>query len=142
MRTRWLDETRLNISGDRATARREDSATSTLLGGVPTQQGGDAAGRTMNKLESRYAQYLQALKFGGEIRDWRFESVKLQLADSCTYRPDFLIVGNDGHVEYHECKGFFRDDAKVKIKVAAAMFPWWPFKVIRWGKGRWEVQTI
>lgn len=45
----------------------------------------------------------------------------------------------DGLVEFHEVKGFMRDDARVKFKVAAALYPWFEWVlVVRDGKG-WEV---
>jgi hypothetical protein len=36
----------------------------------------------------------------------------------------------DGSIELHEVKGFFEDDAKVKVKVAASMFPF-VFRLVR-----------
>jgi len=42
----------------------------------------------------------------------------------------------------HEVKGFMRDDAAVKLKMAAAAFPWWQFKLIRRINGQWEETTI
>lgn len=158
MRTRWIDEATLNINGDKARVRSGESKTpasgerlvstpSGLRGNrdhaetaTRTIQKGSAS--TMNKLETRYAQYLKALKFGGEIRDFRFEPFRLKLADRCTYCPDFFVVTKDGAFEVHECKGFMRDDAAVKLKVAAENFPWWQFKLIKWGKGIWEIKNL
>jgi hypothetical protein len=38
------------------------------------------------------------------------------------------VIGKDDVVEFHEVKGgFWRDDAKVKIRVAAAMYPMFRF---------------
>ena len=133
MRTRWIDEATLTIKGDKAVFKRE-----TVGAPVTTKQ----PKPTMNKLEARYAQYLEALKFGGEIRDFRFEPFRLKLADRCTYCPDFFVVTKDGGFEVHECKGFMRDDAAVKLKVASENFPWWQFKLIKWVKGQWEVKTL
>jgi hypothetical protein len=43
--------------------------------------------------------------------------------------------------EIHETKGFLRDDANVKIKVAAAQFTWFKFKMIFWDKREgWKVR--
>ena len=93
-----------------------------------------ARGRTthiagsMNKLEMSYRDSLAMMKMAGEIHDFRFEALKLRLADRTTYSPDFLVIRNDGSVELHEVKGFWEDDARVKIKVAAELFPWFQFK--------------
>ena len=33
------------------------------------------------------------------------------------------MLPRSGVLELHECKGFWRDDARVKIKVAASLYP-------------------
>jgi Protein of unknown function (DUF1064) len=77
----------------------------------------------MNKTEAAYAEYLETLKCAGEIQWYKFEAIKLRLADNCFYSPDFLILTKDKELLCHEVKGFWTDDARVKIKVAAAQFP-------------------
>ena len=142
-RTRWVDEERLiALKGDRVKVRGEGHAEAVPHTASSHQQGVDASRPKMNKLEMRYSQYLDVLKFTGDIKDWRFESVKLRLADHCVYIPDFLIVLHDGRCELHECKGFMRDDALVKLKVAADQFPWWQFKIIRRVKGEWNIKSV
>lgn len=76
----------------------------------------------MNGLESRYAGHLDMLKITGQIQGWRFEAVKLKLAPKTFITPGFWVVMLDGTVEFHEVKGFWEDDARVKIKIAAEMF--------------------
>ena len=53
--------------------------------------------------------------------------MKLILADRCSYLPDFFIVKADGTPEFHETKGFWRDDARIKVKMAAKLFPCFVF---------------
>jgi len=77
----------------------------------------------MNKSEQAYAAYLDAQKFAGFILWWKFEGVKLRLADNTFYTPDFAVMTADRGLELHEVKGFWRDDARVKIKVAADLYP-------------------
>ena len=107
-----------------------------------------SAGRTyetqkMNKTEADYADYLELLKIGGEIIKWQFEAVKLKLADSTFYTPDFIILTSDGFLEIHEVKGFWQDDARVKIKVAAKEFPYFQFIAIKKAKGnQWEREVF
>jgi hypothetical protein len=96
--------------------------------------------RGMNKTERRYADQLDAWQRDGAVVWWAFEAVKLKLAPNTHYTPDFLVLYNDGTVAFHEVKGFWRDDARVKIKVAAAMFPF-PFFAVRWAKG-WHYETF
>ncbi len=77
----------------------------------------------MNKTEEAYAAHLEALKAAGQVAWYLFEAVKLRLGDNCFYSPDFAVMRADGAMEMHEVKGFWADDARVKIKVAAERFP-------------------
>ena len=77
----------------------------------------------MNKTEAAYAQHLEAKKAAGEVAWYKFEAVKLRLADNTFYTPDFAVMLPNGELEMHEVKGFWADDARVKIKVAADMHP-------------------
>jgi hypothetical protein len=89
----------------------------------------------MNKTEARYARMLDAQRAAGLIRSWAFEAVKLRLAERTFYTPDFFVVGNAAGVEFHEIKGHWEDDARVKIKVAAQLFPMFAFLALRPIKG-------
>ena len=40
------------------------------------------------------------------------------------------VIGASGELECHEVKGWWRDDARVKIKVAAELFPWIQFVAV------------
>ena len=76
-----------------------------------------------NKTEASYGQHLELLKQAGEVLWYRFEGVKLRLADNTFYTPDYAVMQKDGQLELHEVKGFWQDDARVKIKVAADQYP-------------------
>lgn len=77
----------------------------------------------MNKTEVAYESYLKILLSAGEIIWYRFEGMKFRLADGTFYTPDFNVMKPSGQIEIHEVKGYWTDDARVKIKVAAEMFP-------------------
>src|SRR3972149_1959714 len=77
----------------------------------------------MNKTEAAYGQHLELLKRAGEVLWYRFEGLKLRLADNTFYTPDFAVLAKDFVMECQEVKGHWHDDARVKIKVAAAMYP-------------------
>lgn len=78
----------------------------------------------MNKTEAAYAaDALEPRKQAGEIADYWFERFTFKLADDCRYTPDFVVMLANGELECHETKGYWQDDAKVKIRVAASMFP-------------------
>lgn len=106
----------------------------------------NAAG--MNKTEASYALYLDALKQSGEIHDYWFEGLTLKLAPDTRLTMDFLIQKNDGHLELHDTKGsrfIYQDDAKVKVKLAAQMFPFEFFIVFpRTQKmgGGWDIEPV
>ena len=95
----------------------------------------------MNKLEAAYAARLEGLKLAGEIADYRFECLKLRLADNTFYTPDFMVLRADGTFEMHEVKGFWEDDARVKIKVAAELYPF-KFIAARKQKGAWAFEEF
>ena len=78
---------------------------------------------TMNKTEQAYAATLEARRAAGEVAWFKFEGVKLRLADNTFYTPDFAVMLADCSLEMHEVKGFWQDDARAKIKIAADMYP-------------------
>lgn len=95
----------------------------------------------MNGTERKYADYLEQCRKRGDILRWDFEPVKLRLADSTFYTPDFRVILHDGTEEYHEVKGFWRDDARVKIKVAAEMHPY-RFIAVSLVKKQWHTEVF
>lgn len=94
--------------------------------------------RKMNSLERAWAAVLEARQAAGEVQWWAWERVKFRLADGCYYTPDFVAILADGTIEVTETKGFMRDDALVKFKVAAEQFPWATWRMVRRRKGQWE----
>ena len=100
----------------------------------------------MNKTEAAYGDVLMTRMALGEILRFRFEEVVFVLGDRCRYTPDFEVVLEDGTVEYHEVKGFWRDDARVKIKAAARKFNDRKFiavqKLPKNQGGGWKVEEI
>jgi hypothetical protein len=92
----------------------------------------------MNKTESAYAKHLEERRLVGEVAWWRFEAIKLRIADGCFYSGDFAVMLADRQMEIHEVKGktrktssqgakydaaYAQDDSLVKIKAAAEMYP-------------------
>lgn len=64
----------------------------------------------MNKTETAYAQELELRKRYGEIAWFRFEGIKLRLADNTFYTPDFAVMLANGQLEMHEVKGGYWTD--------------------------------
>lgn len=96
----------------------------------------------LNKTERAYLGYIETLKKVGQFQWIGVQSTTFKLADDCRYTPDFITLELDGKVTAREVKGFFRDDAKVKIKVAARMFPWVQFVLVRKIKGGWHHEPV
>lgn len=84
----------------------------------------------MNRVEEKYSYHLQDRLLAGEIRWWMYEAWKMRLADNTYYTPDFIVIDNALFIEAHEVKSEWstgkpgwQEDARVKIKVAAEMYP-------------------
>ncbi len=101
-----------------------------------------------NKTEAAYEAFLQALHAAGDVLWFKFEGVKLRLADNTFYTPDFAVMRRNGQIELHEVKGaaaIFLDDAKVKVKVAAEMYPFRFFVVFPKKKSQgsgWDIKEV
>lgn len=85
----------------------------------------------MNKTEEAYAAYLEQQKYAGQVLWYKFEGIKLRLANKTFYTVDFFVMPVSRELEAHEVKGFWTDDARVKIKVAADMYPVFKFVAIK-----------
>lgn len=70
------------------------------------------------------------------------QELTLKIANGCRYTPDFAVVNRDGAPTFFEVKGHMRDDAAVKIKVAAAQFPAWAFWLVWRKAGQWQQQRV
>jgi hypothetical protein len=77
----------------------------------------------MNQTEKAYAALLDARRYAGEVAWFKFEGIKLRLADNTFYTPDFAVMLADGSMQLHEVKGHWQDDARAKIKIAADLYP-------------------
>ena len=98
-----------------------------------------------NKTEASYEALLSARQHAGEVAWFRFEGLKLRLADNTFYTPDFAVMRADGQIECHEVKGHWMDDARAKIKIAAEMYPFRFLAVRPKAKrdgGGWDVEVF
>lgn len=75
-----------------------------------------------------------------------YEPMSLKLADGARYTPDFVTRDEDGRVKCWETKGFWREAARVRIKVAARLFPWMRFVAVTKARkkdgGGWQVEEF
>lgn len=102
--------------------------------------------RGMNETEKKYAQMLELKKRGGVIHDWKFEPIKLRLAEGLYYIPDFLVIYHDAQFifEFHEVKGaFIRRSGLNKFQMAREAFPWFTFRMMQYENWQWnEIRKI
>lgn len=110
----------------------------------------------MNKNELAYSSHLDLRKRLGEIIDWRWNALKFRIGapgKNCNYTPDFVVISN-GIIECHDTKGMKRnptgeerpyveDDAMVKIKAAAELYPWIRWVLVWKGRdGAWASEEV
>lgn len=96
-----------------------------------------------NKTEQAFGLRLYSMKTRGEIRDYAFEPVKLRLGRGAWYTPDFVVYEKDQGVTVYEVKGFWREAARVRIKVAARLYPMLRFVAVKKDKGiGWVFEEI
>jgi len=99
----------------------------------------------MNKTEKAYSIHLAGLMHIGEIVFWKFEGIKFRLANNTFLTPDFIIMKPSGEIQILEVKGYMMDDANIKLKVAAEMYPFRFFVIRKCRKkdgGGWSSQEI
>ena len=91
----------------------------------------------LNKTERARLGYLRCC--GQEVG---IQAVTLKLGDDCRFTPDFNYITTEGRMVFEDVKGFQRDDALVKIKVAARKFNWATFLIVKKDKTGWAVTEI
>ena len=109
----------------------------------------------LNKTEQAFFDYLTAREEPGVLRNvLPPQSITLRIANGCRYTPDFMVAYHVQHDDgngyaqelvAYEVKGFLRDDAAVKIKVAATAFPWIAFNLVTklpGGGGGWSISEV
>ncbi|TEA80279.1 DUF1064 domain-containing protein [Allopusillimonas ginsengisoli] len=102
----------------------------------------------MNKTEAAYCRLLEQRRHIGEILWFRFEGIKLRLADNTFLTVDFSIMRADKVIEMVDVKGskaIFADDARAKMKIAADQYPF-IFKAVypkaKRDGGGWDVEEF
>lgn len=85
----------------------------------------------MNGLEKAWAAKLAQQKDAGEIVRFYYEPCNFRLAHKCFYKPDFMVITKEGFVEFHETKGYFEEQSKVRLKVVSEKYPEFVFRLIQ-----------
>lgn len=81
------------------------------------------AKRGMNGLETRFAELLKLRLLAGEILSFEFEGLSFKIGHQMRYKPDFAVLNSDSTMTCYETKGFWRADARMRIKLAANAWP-------------------
>lgn len=108
----------------------------------------NAAG--LNKTEQAFFDYMRSQRPCDRVLS---QSITLRLGNGVRYTPDFIriIDATNEHertvseIYAYEVKGFMRDDAAVKLKVAASLYPWIRFHLVTKRKGaggEWDIQEV
>lgn len=99
-----------------------------------------AGSRYRSKLEERYHAHLAAEVKQGRLERVDYEPVRLRLAECCWYTPDFRVI-RDGKTEFHETKGYMREAARVRLRVAAELHPY-TFYLVRADGAGWRIESV
>lgn len=95
----------------------------------------------MNGWETEYGELLERRKQAGEVLWYGFGMIRLRIGKGCMYKPDYFVVLSSGVVECHEVKGFMREAARVRLRVAAERYPF-RFVVCRKVDGEWRFEDV
>lgn len=100
----------------------------------------------MNATEQRYED--EVLKPGmivGDILWYRFEGIKLRLADKTFLTVDFAVLPKSGILTMVDVKGaaaIIEEDARVKMRVAADSYPFAFQYAIPVKGGGWDIRDV
>lgn len=100
----------------------------------------------MNKTEERFAQMLELERHAGRVKWWKFEGIKLMLAKNTSITVDFAMLPDTDILTMIDVKGsksMVTDDARVKMKLAAELYPF-VFKLAypRAKAEGWDIEEI
>ncbi len=101
-----------------------------------------SANSKMNGWEKEMELMLRQRLQTGEITQFWFECMKFRLGDGSYYIPDFIVAYPDGRLHAFEVKGYWRDDARVKTRVFAALYPQIGITVAYKKNKQWQWEVI
>ena len=133
---------------------KPDQIAMAMCGGVPLAETKPAAKRSdgwpgfKSKWESLYAVELDYQKAAGEIVEWLYEPITLNLTESSivdgkkvraiTYTPDFAAWLPDGKLRFIEIKGYRRTKDINRFKQGKDKFRNVEFIMVKHVSGEWD----
>jgi len=91
----------------------------------------------LNKTEKRFLAILR-----GRHANVRIQAITLLLADACRYTADFSVTTPTRFTLYEVKGGFVREDAWIKLKTAARLYPEFTFVMAQYKGGTWTEKEI
>ena len=79
-----------------------------------------------SKMEANFARYLKWMKDQGDIKVWAYEVNEFVFPvkrGMVSYKPDFLIIENDGSMMYYEVKGYMDQRSITALKRMKKYYP-------------------
>lgn len=154
MRHQFISEEQFKVIQQRASrvgVKEHTATTGRGRGAVSDRRNGTmvkSSARTLratnpysSKWEAAYANKLELEKRAGLIKWWRYEPFSLWLPGKVRYKPDFLVhyhpttlVETSPMLEVIEVKGWSKNrrDGVTRLKIAAALFPCFTWRLVQW----------
>ena len=117
----------------------EPTAPVVLHGGLGFEPRTSKDESKLNKTERTFLQYLRKLPGISHIG---IQGITFKIGDDCRYTPDFSALKDCSQLYLYEVKGFMRDDALVKLKVCARMYPWAILNLVRKDNAGWNIKIV
>lgn len=93
----------------------------------------------LNKTERAFLAHLRA----NQAHCLHVQAVTLKLAHDCRLTVDFTYLNQSNwRFTFVDVKGWQREDALIKMKVAARMFPEFDFVIVKKTKDGWDTKTV
>jgi hypothetical protein len=70
------------------------------------------------------------------------QNLTLKLADDCRLTPDFTVIDAKAEMNCIDVKGFQREDALIKMKVAARQFAFIKFWIVKRDGSGWDFKAV
>lgn len=93
----------------------------------------------LNKTELAYLHHLRAQPNNVWVG---VQNLTVKIADDCRLTPDFAVLNASGKLTLIDVKGFQREDALIKMKVAARLFPMFEFSIVKREGVGWSEQIV
>lgn len=92
----------------------------------------------LNKTEQAFLRFIRA---DPKIKEVHVQDMTFKLANDCRLTPDFSYIFQ-GRQVFIDVKGFQREDALIKMKMAARKFPQFDFYIVFKAQGGWSFNKV